>query len=166
MSVLLEVPCTTDQEWRTRVPAAQAVELPNDIECAHCGERHPIHDDSVTDSGGLRACVACAHPELYTQKNFPRSLGIAIVVIAAVLAPFTYYISLGVAALLDLLLYKLGPNVVVCYVCRAWHSGFDPDPRHPSFDREIEERLKFGEQAVMGKPMRAGGTAGAPEPEH
>ena len=66
----------------------------------------------------------------------------------------------------NVLLFKLGPNVVVCYVCRAWHSGFDPAPKHPAFDREIEERLKFGEQAVMGKPMREGGTAGAPEPEH
>jgi len=33
-------------------------------------------------------------------------------------------------------------------------------------DRTIEERLKFGENAVMGSPMREGGTAGAPEPEH
>jgi hypothetical protein len=51
-------------------------------------------------------------------------------------------------------------------VCLARHHRFCPQPRHPRFDREIEERLKFGERAVMGKPMREGGTAGAPEPEH
>jgi len=166
VSVLLELPCTSEPEWRTRVRADAAAGLPQDLECAHCGARHPLHRESLTASGGLRACVACGHPELYTQKDFPRALGIAIVVLAAVLAPFTHYLSLGAAALLDWVLYRLGPDAVVCYVCRAAHHGFDPSPKHPRFDREIEERLKYGEAAVMGKPMREGGTAGAPEPEH
>jgi hypothetical protein len=115
---------------------------------------------------GLEASQGCGHPELYTQKDFPRSVGIAIVVVAAVLAPFTYYISLAAAALLDAVLYWMAPEVVVCYVCKAEHRGFSKKPRHPHFDREIEERLLYGKKAVMGKPMREGGTAGAPEPEH
>ena len=48
----------------------------------------------------------------------------------------------------------------------AVHRGFDKKPKHPRFDRTIAERLKFGEKAVMGTPMRDGGTADAPEPEH
>jgi hypothetical protein len=36
-----------------------------------------------------------------------------------------------------------------------------PRPRHPRFDREIEERLLYGKRAVMGKPMRECGTAEA-----
>lgn len=118
------------------------------------------------DDSGLTACRSCAHPELYTQKDFPRSLGLALVVIAAVLAPFTYYLSLGVAALIDAILYWKAPEVVVCYVCKAEHRGYPEPPRHPAFDREIEERLLYGTKAVMGKPMRPGGTADAPEPEH
>ena len=70
------------------------------------------------------------------------------------------------AALLDLILYWTAPWMTVCYVCHTRHRGFDPEPRHPRFDREIEERLRYGDKAVMGKPMRPGGTAGAPEPEH
>lgn len=97
---------------------------------------------------------------------FPRKVGIAIVVVAALLAPFTWYLSLVAAALLDFVLYHLAPDVVVCYVCGEEHRGYAKQPRHPAFDREIEERLKFGERAVMGKPMRPGGTADAPEPEH
>lgn len=115
---------------------------------------------------GLGACLSCEHPELYTQKDFPRSIGIGIVVAAAILAPFTYYVSLGVAALIDAILYWTAPEVVVCYVCKAEHRGYPKEPRHPRFDREIEERLLYGKKAVMGKPMREGGTAGAPEPEH
>jgi hypothetical protein len=126
----------------------------------------PLHAEGLTGEGGLTACLACGHPELYTQKDFPRGLGIALVVVAAVLAPFTYYVSLAVAALVDAVLYVVSREVVLCYVCHAEHRGFHSRPVHPRFDREIEERLLFGERAVMGRPMREGGTADAPEPEH
>lgn len=119
-----------------------------------------------TKDGGLTACLHCAHPELYTRSLFPRGLGIAIVVVAAVLAPFTAYISLAVAAVVDLLIYTFSPKEVVCYQCNAIHRGFFETPRHPGFDRTIAERLKFGDKAVMGSPMREGGTADAPDPEH
>jgi len=130
------------------------------------GIERTLRRDAVTSSGGLRGCVACGHPELYTKKDFPVALGIGIVVVAAVLAPFTYYVSLGVAALVDLALMRFAGDVVVCYACSAEHRGFTADPYHPGFDIEIAERLQYGDKAVMGKPMRPGGTAGAPEPEH
>ena len=126
----------------------------------------PVRHRADAGDPGLSACLSCGHPELYTQKDFPRAVGIGIVVLAAILAPFTYYLSLGVAALIDAILYWTAPEVVVCYVCKAEHRGYPKEPRHPRFDREIEERLLYGEKAVMGKPMREGGTAGAPEPEH
>jgi hypothetical protein len=122
--------------------------------------------DGLSAEGGLCACLACAHRELYTQKDFPRRVGLAIVVAAALAAPFTWYASLVGAALLDAALYRFAPDVVVCYACGARHRGFAARPRHPGFDRQIAERLRYGERAVMGKPMHPGGTAGAPEPEH
>lgn len=125
-----------------------------------------LHASSVADGGGLVGCVQCGHPELYTQKDFPRAVGVAIVVVAALLAPWTWYLSLVGAALLDFVLYHAAPNAVCCYACGATHRGFAAEPRHPRFDREIHERMLYGERAVMGKPMREGGTAGAPEPEH
>ena len=125
-----------------------------------------LHYEHLTSNGGLRGCLACGHPELYRKKVFPPALGVGIVVGAALLAPFTYYISLFVAAAVDLALFAFMPEAVVCYVCNAHHRDFSDDPKHPKFDREIEERLLYGEKAVMGKPMREGGTAGAPEPEH
>jgi len=133
--------------------------------CKACGQRHALFLERLA-RGGLVGCLACGHPELFTQKDFPRPLGLVIVLAAAIAAPFTHYLSLVVAAALDGALYWLGPEVVVCYACGAQHRGFARDPRHPAFDREIDERLKYGERAVMGKPMRPGGTAGAPDPEH
>ncbi|MAE28347.1 MAG: hypothetical protein QF599_04140 [Planctomycetota bacterium] len=144
------------------------VELPPSTSpiCSTCGEAGPWDGTGLTDDGGLTACLACGHPELHTSKDFPQALGIGIVVVAALLAPFTFYASLAVAGLLDALLYRFSPNVVACYACEAAHRGFHAKPRHPGFDRTIFERLRFGERAVMGSPMRPGGTAGAEDPEH
>jgi hypothetical protein len=164
VSARLALRCPRGDESSSTTPLAAP--LPDAIRCQHCGDLHELHPERVNGADGLEGCVGCGHNELYTQKDFPRSIGIGIVVVAAVLAPFTYYISLGVAALLDALLFHFAPDVVLCYVCRSEHRGFAATPRHPRFDREIEERLKFGTHAVMGKPMRPGGTAGAPEPEH
>jgi hypothetical protein len=149
-----------------RASAADPSEIPGALECASCGARTPLRRERVTSDGGLGGCLACGHIELFTRKSFPTAAGFAIIAIAAVLAPWTHYLSLAVAALLDLALYRLIPDVVVCYVCACEHRGFASKPRHPRFDREIAERLKFGARAVMGKPMRAKGTADAPEPEH
>jgi hypothetical protein len=126
----------------------------------------PLHPDRLAPGGGLGGCLACGHVELYTRKRFPKATGVAIVVVAALLAPSTHYASLAAAALLDFLLYRALPDEVVCYVCGAEHRGFPSEPRHPGFDREIAERLRFGARAVMGRPMREGGTANAPDPEH
>ena len=134
--------------------------------CAICGAGTRLHLEQLQESGGLLGCLACGHPELFTRKSFPPAIGILVVLVAAVLAPVTMYTSLAVAALIDLALYRFVPDVVVCYVCGADHHGFAREPRHPRFDREIEERLKYGPRAVMGRPMREGGTANAPDPEH
>lgn len=132
-----------------------------------------LHLECRTEEGGLTGCLHCGHPELYTRKVFNKGLGIGIVVVAGVLTLATVsalgpaaYGFLGLAALADLVLYNVGKEETVCYACEAVHRGFRTTPRHPRFDRTIAERLKFGEKAVMGSPMRPGGTAGAPDPEH
>ena len=164
--VSVEVPCEEDNFLFVRQIAREPHGILSERTCAECKGPVELHAESLTEDGGLVGCLACGHPELFTQKDFPRRIGFTIVAAAAVLAPFTNYISLGVAAALDCVLYFFAPEMVECYVCRARHRGFPLAPRHPRFDRTIEERLKFGENAVMGSPMREGGTAGAPEPEH
>lgn len=149
-------------EVETQSPSA----LPRAARCPACGVEHPLRLESIAANGGLVACVACGHPELFLRKTFPPSIGLLIVAVAALLAPFTSYLSLVAAAAIDFVLYRRVSDEAVCYVCRARHRGFASDPRHPRFDREIEERLRYGQRAVMGKPMREGGTADAPEPEH
>jgi len=164
--VRVRVRCTCPGVPFVAASASTAASLPATARCDACGREIRFHPERLTGEGGLLGCYACGHPELFTRKSLSPSLGIAVVVVAAVLAPFTMYASLAVAALVDLALYGLVPDVVACYVCGAEHRGFRREPRHPRFDREIEERLKFGARAVMGRPMREGGTANAPDPEH
>ncbi|MEX1025730.1 MAG: hypothetical protein WD226_11720 [Planctomycetota bacterium] len=161
----VETPGAETDSERVRIDARRPADLPERVAVGGGGEVE-LRLDSLTAAGGLLGCVRCGHAELFRQKDFPRKIGIGIVVSAAVLAPFTMYISLGVAALADYAIYHLNREMVVCYVCHTRHRGFAEEPKHPRFDREIDERLKYGEKAVMGKPMRPGGTAGAPEPEH
>ena len=146
------------------VPRVLMVRRLADVREAWASER--LHFERLGSSGGLDGCLACGHPELYTQRDFPRGIGITIVVVAAALAPATSYLSLVAAAAVDAVLFRFAPPVVVCYLCRARHRGFAREPRHPRFDLGIAERLRFGDKAVMGTPMRASGTAGAPDPEH
>lgn len=161
-----------DEERPLRIAAPGFRELPEQVPGLTDGEAFSLSLDACTPEGGLRGCLGCGHPELYTRKDFPPALGIAIVVIAALLVPLTpkdwrpYYPSLVAAALLDFILLRIAPDVVVCYVCGTQHRGFQEMPKHPRFDRTIEERLKYGRKAVMGSEMRPGGTADAPEPEH
>lgn len=136
-------------------------------------ENVDLHLECRTEDGGLTGCIHCGHPELYTRTVFPKGLGIGIAVGASVLTLLTInalgpaaYGFLVVAAIADAVLYRMGKQETVCYACDAVHRGFRPVPRHPRFDRTIAERLKFGKSAVMGSPMRDGGTAGAPDPEH
>ncbi len=158
----LVCPCGHTLDWV--VPFGDAG--PERIACEACDEQRVLEAGRTDEDGGLWACQVCGHAELHSRKDFPVALGIGLVGAAALAAPFTAYLSLVAATLIDWGLYLCMPEVVVCYVCEAQHRGAAGKPRHPRFDREIAERLKYGKKAVMGRPMREGGTADAPEPEH
>lgn len=160
----IDVPCECDRFVPLEVDPQSGA--PAEARCKECGHVRALAPGRLDPDGGLWACQVCGHPELYTNKDFPKALGLGLVVVAAVLAPFTNYISLFVAAAIDAGLWFLLPETVYCYVCEAEHRGFAANPRHPRFDLQISDRLKYGKKAVMGKPMREGGTADAPEPEH
>ncbi|MFO0926978.1 MAG: hypothetical protein U0736_08040 [Gemmataceae bacterium] len=99
----------------------------------------------------LPVCAACGNPELYRKKDFPHTLGMAILVGAFVTSTLTYWwydklltwaILLGSAAF-DGLLYLLVKDVVVCYRCHAEHRGVTPDPeRHRPFELAVHERYR------------------------
>ena len=92
----------------------------------------------------VERCAACGHGELYFQKDFNRATGITLVVIGAILAPFTYFISLLLVTILDWTIWRLVKNVVVCYRCQAVHRGYDVPASVKPFDLATHDRHVYG----------------------
>ena len=109
--------------------------------CGACGAS-PVLDvrEEVRGSRLLDRCLACGSAQLYVQRDFNQKAGLAVVIVGAVLAPFTYYASLVVAALIDAGLYMLLPEITVCYRCQAHYRGFARNPSHQPFDLHIAEQ--------------------------
>ena len=110
--------------------------------CDRCGAPDDVvapHANAIIDR-----CAACGHGELYFQKDFNRATGITLVVIGAILAPFTYFISLLLVTILDWTIWRLVKNVVVCYRCQAVHRGYDVPPSVKPFDLATHDRHVYG----------------------
>ena len=75
------------------------------LPCEHCGlelclDGLEAEKPAFDSAGGLWACCACGHPELFTRRDLPQKIGVTVVVIAAIFAPFTNYLSLVLAGLI------------------------------------------------------------------
>lgn len=91
------------------------------------------------------SCCLCRSKDLYQHKDFNKTLGIALFLIGAVLAPWTYYASLFVALILDAALYPLFPWMAVCYKCETEHRGWPKNPRLNRFNHEIAAHYEYSE---------------------
>jgi DNA-directed RNA polymerase subunit RPC12/RpoP len=118
--------------------------IDGDGRCRSCGAATalPIPAE-LRESRVVDACPACGSSLLYVQRDFNQKVGLAVVALGAVLAPFTpYYSSLMVAALIDAVLYALLPDITVCYRCHAHFRGFTRNPRHQAFDLHVAEQYE------------------------
>ena len=114
----------------------------NPLPCEACG----TVSDVIAPPEGAKVdrCAACGHEQLYFQKDFNRRTGIAIVIIGAVFAPFTYFISLAAVTVLDYVIWRIVKNVIVCYQCQAVHRGYPQNPDLKPFDLVIHDRHVYG----------------------
>ena len=102
-----------------------------------CGTCRRSYD--VTAAADFEKCPICGCRRFFRQKAFPRVLGIGLVVVGAILVPFTYGISLMVLALVDLLIYRGVPMMAVCYLCRAEFRGVPVPDRILPFRHHMAE---------------------------
>src|SRR6185503_14830919 len=86
------------------------LEQSTQVVCEHCKKDYG-EISSFSSEQGISHCAICGCRDLFIQKDFNRKVGIAIVVIGAILAPFTKLISLFVCALIDLILYRILPMI-------------------------------------------------------
>ena len=110
--------------------------------CRSCSAAVTVDvSEALRSSRLVEACPACGNGLLYVQRDFNQKVGLAVVVVGAVLAPFTpFYSSLFVAAAVDAGLYALLPDVTVCYRCQAHMRGFARNPAHHAFDLHLAEQ--------------------------
>jgi len=136
-------------EWRCpscQHPHQQQLEGANLLHCPECGHEQPYTPGTLDASGAvvdpLQACIVCGYECLFAQKDFNKKIGLAVVVIGAVLSPWTYGLSLVACMALDYGLYHFVPEITVCYGCDAIHRNFDHNPKHRAHDPLLAERYR------------------------
>src|SRR5258708_12946513 len=94
--------------------------------CDFCGAADEVvapNADAVIDQ-----CAACGHAELYFQKDFNRTTGIALVVVGSIFVPWTYGLSLLGVTILDYIAWRLVKAVTLFYESQPLHLAH---PSHP-----------------------------------
>jgi hypothetical protein len=117
------------------------------LSCPHCNASIAISAATVAD-GKLDRCLACPSRDVYLRKDFPQRLGVLIVVMGFVASSITWAYSrpvwtfaiLFATALIDVVLYLVMPNALVCYHCGAQYRGLSNLDRYSGFDLETHER--------------------------
>lgn len=110
--------------------------------CEHCDA--PTDVVAPPEGSRIDVCAACGHDQLYFQKDFNRTTGVALVAIGAVFVPWTYGLSLLGVTILDYIVWRLVKDVIVCYRCQAVHRGYPPNPAIQPFDLVIHDRHVYG----------------------
>ena len=104
------------------------------LECPNC--RHPWGE--ITNKEDIfDRCPSCGCRQFYLSKNFSQVFGCLTVLIAIVLVPLTYGLSLPIFALLDWYLYKKVATIINCYRCGSEFYGWDNDKRFKPFLHHI-----------------------------
>jgi hypothetical protein len=115
----------------------------------NCGRKILVSPGAI-DEGRVRRCLVCPSTDLYVRKDFPQRLGVALVAVGAVGSSIAWayaqvfwtFAVLFATAAVDLFLYAIVPNALMCYRCRAEYRGTAETDAHGTFDLEIHERYR------------------------
>ena len=134
---------------------------PSEIACPHCQSKWSVAGGIEAD-GNVTRCLVCPSTELFVRKDFPQSLGVAIVAGGAVVSsifwyyrmPLWTYAVLFATALLDVILYVTVGNLLQCYRCQAQYRGVPGLEEREPFNLETHE--KHRQQQIRLKQTGAG----------
>lgn len=84
-------------------------------------------------------CPVCGCKDLYRKKDFNQAIGCIIILIGAVLVPWTYGLSLLVLSLVDYLLYRRIKDSAECYKCKSEFKDTGIPHHLKPFDHHIAE---------------------------
>jgi hypothetical protein len=119
------------------------------LACPHCGQASSVPRDAF-EGGQLRRCLACPSTDLFVRKDFPQRLGVGVVALGIVGSSIAWGYSLPIltfgvlfaTALVDVALYLVVPDALMCYRCGAQYRMADGMARHGAFNLETHERYR------------------------
>lgn len=115
------------------------------VDCDNCQHTIAVEQEGWSDNPpAVEVCPICGCRHLYRQRDFNRGLGCLLVLVGAILVPWTYGLSLVVLSLVDLALYYRLREAVVCYRCDTVYRDARPGPRQKEFDLLKHDVLKYG----------------------
>ena len=126
--------------------------------CPRCGQTFAAPNE-ILNSGQLQRCIVCPSTELFVRKDFPQRLGVAVVVLGiaassvawAYMAVIATFAILFATALVDVLLYLIVPDALMCYRCGAQYRGVRGLSGHGAFNLETHERYRQQAARMAGR---------------
>jgi len=117
------------------------------LRCTACDQELHPPAEAIVD-GQIRRCLVCPSTDLFVRKDFPQRLGVALVTsgLVASCVAWAYsqlYLTFAIlfaTALVDVVLYLVVPNALMCYRCGAMYRGAAEIDAHGSFNLETHER--------------------------
>lgn len=153
MHIIFQCPVCSKQTVTEPEPQTAAVS------CS-CGWQRDEGDGDFTN-GSVSRCRICGCTDLWRQKDFPPALGLFFVAMGIILSSAAWAwhqptLALGILmgfALVDLILYTVMGDMLVCYRCRSRHRRGALDDQHEKFDLEIAERYRQQDLAMARRAV-------------
>ncbi|HTK28097.1 MAG TPA: hypothetical protein VL309_01000 [Vicinamibacterales bacterium] len=129
------------------------------IRCGRCGREIPLSwSDDVAADRAVDRCPICAGTDFYIRKDFDPKVGLAVVVVGALVSAVFYwfgrdliaYSILAAAVFVDLIVYGRLTDVTVCYRCHAEFRGAYRRTA-PSFDLHTADVLELEYERRVGR---------------
>jgi hypothetical protein len=120
-----------------------------ELQCPHCEKPLLLPQDAV-DGRQVRRCLVCPSTDLYVRKDFPQVIGVSLVGVGIVGSSIAWYYAnvywtfgiLFATALIDVLLYAMVGDALMCYRCNAQYRGVEEIESHGQFDLETHEKYR------------------------
>lgn len=117
------------------------------LDCPKCKQSLPLPAQAF-DGMQLKRCLICPSTDLFVRKDFPQRIGVGIVAVGILASCVTWGMSLLIptfailfaTALIDVVLYLIVPDALMCYRCGATYRLAEGHSDHGPFNLETHER--------------------------
>lgn len=118
----------------------------DNLSCKNCKMNfNKVVIDEMEKTKTVTECPICKFNDFWIDKKFPKKIGLALVIIAAILVPFTWGLSFIILFLLDIILWISLEWRMNCYKCGSEFIGFIKNEKTKPFDLKLYDYYKENE---------------------